>query len=201
MAFYRRPSLPAGVIVHTVVPDNTNGEVLNDSTPVIVFNRKPEPYVDMYDGRRYTLPPGFIDLRYCEALHFKGRSVVPGSRNPETGKQDHYIVIVDAQTPPDHLITIGEAQFRRQQQLPEAIDRASMTSQAARSVQTIKTTAAHATIAEGRGLEGNSPSSDVPDDAMAPVHDAQQEQARDAAAAASDGYAPEAVTVGGRRRR
>lgn len=86
------------------------------------INRGSEPYIDKCDGRDYIVPPGYFEVEYEVADHFRLRSVVPGSRDPLTGAQESFIAIIGID-PPERCVPFSadaEAQYAQQ---VEAIDR------------------------------------------------------------------------------
>jgi hypothetical protein len=153
---------------------------------------------DTYDGRHYTIPPGRSHIQFGAAEHFRNRSVIPGSRNPETSKQDRYIVLPRLRDSEDKCFAIDGAAFSEQAARPEAIDRRTLTSAAARNVVVRQTDAEMARLGGAGiglgsmrpnvGLEGNHEGSTVPADMLTPDDTAVREQAADVAAAAADGY-------------
>lgn len=51
-------------------------------------------YTDTYNGKHYIINPGFFEVEYGCAVHFRNRAVVPGSRNPETNFQASFIAVI-----------------------------------------------------------------------------------------------------------
>src|SRR5262245_7405544 len=121
-ATYQKPELPAGVVVNNVVPSDLKAQELTPKTRVICINRGSEPYVDKCDGRDYVFPPGYFEVEYEVADHFRLRSVVPGSRDPITGAQETYIAIIGID-PPERCVPFSDVDQEHYSQAVEALDR------------------------------------------------------------------------------
>jgi hypothetical protein len=204
----RQPGDPLPV---NLVPDAGAGNELKPESIVEIYSRAPHVLHDTHDGRHYSIPPGASLIEYAAAAHFRERSLVPGTRNPETGKQQRYILIPELRDPIGLCFPFDLAQYTEQQARPEAIDRASLTSKAARSVTVVQTDAEMARLAgagasfggmkQDRGLEGNA-GGDVPADMLEPDVAALVAQAADTASAAADGVTFDPIQpAAGRRRR
>lgn len=187
---YQRPTAPDGAKILNLVPDSLGGEELTPETRVLCINRGATPYRDKYDGRDYTCPPGLFEVEYKAADHFRGRSVIPGTRDPITGKQEHYIAILGIDRA-DRCEPLTKAEDDKAAAAPEAIDRTAMDGPA-KHVQVISTMAARARTAGGnrrikQSTESNDGTEEAPD-AMKPVEggDAMKQIARDAAAKAAE---------------
>lgn len=108
---------------------------------------------DKFDAVDWTVPgPGLYEVPYEVALHLRARSVVPGSRNPGTGKQLSQIGIVrtswgDPIDPPAACEPFTEDQVSDFWSHVEAIDRASMLLPSQRNVQTVATRDVSARVA------------------------------------------------------
>src|SRR5687768_152815 len=96
---YNKPTLP-GVEIANLVPEGLAGTELTPKTRVVIINRGNQVYHDKYDGRNYVVRPGYSEVEFEAADHFRARSVVPGTRDPITGKQQHFIAILGID--PDH---------------------------------------------------------------------------------------------------
>lgn len=187
---YQRPTAPAGAKVVNLVPDSAGGEELTPKTRVLCVNRSNVPYQDKCDGRDYTCPPGLFEVEYEVANHFRERSVIPGTRDPITGKQEHYIAIVGIDRA-DRCEPLSRAEDDAAKSAPEAIDRQSMDG-ADRDVKVISTQAARSRTAGGnrrtrQSVESNDGTA-VDADAMKPTEggDAMRQIAADAAGKAAE---------------
>lgn len=88
-------TLPAGLAVQQLVPNTGTRQVqLTPDRDVLCVHRGDEDYEDMFDSRPYRIAPGFFMTTYGAAQHFRARSVVPGSRNPETSQQTSFVAII-----------------------------------------------------------------------------------------------------------
>lgn len=146
---YEKPVLPAGSKVNNLVSADLKAQELTPKTRVVLLNRGRLPYVDKYDGRDYTVPPGYGEVEYEVANHFRERSVVPGSRDPVNGYQDVFIVI-PGQDAPEKCVPFTDEECERYGHAVEALDRSNMESAADRDVTTIKTSASRARTVGGR---------------------------------------------------
>jgi len=161
METYIRPVLPENVVVHQFAPDHLKGVELTDQAIVVIINRHPnKPYRDKFDGVNYTIPGGHIgEITFGAAQHFRERSVVPGSRNPETHKEDHFIAILNID-PPERCQPFTDEQAARIDAMPEALDRSADPS----AFQLISAEVAHAAIA---GISGTAkPVQEVTDESV-----------------------------------
>jgi len=182
---YQKPDM-AGHKVSNLVPEGLGGTELTPKTRVVIINRSAKPYIDKYDGRDYIVQPGYSEVEFEAAEHFRLRSVIPGSRDPITGKQDHFIAILGID--PDHrCVPLDAAEQAKAEAAPEAIDRSSMDG-ADRDVKVVSTQAARSRTAGGnRRIRQSAESNDgkaLAPDALAPPEggDAMRTIARDAAA-------------------
>lgn len=85
--------------IRNLQPESSGEVQLKPDTKVLVVNRGRETLFDTYDSKHYTIPPGFFEIEYGAAVHFKNRGVVPGSRNPETNFQASFFAIVGVYVP------------------------------------------------------------------------------------------------------
>lgn len=144
-----RHTLPGGQAVQQLVPNTGTRQVhLTPERDVLCLHRGDEPYEDMFDGRPYRIEPGFFMTTYGAAQHFRSRSVVPGSRNPETSFQASFIVIIgivelhangsfdvlQAVDAPGEWTKFTEAEQAQYHDAVEALDRDAMVSPIDRDV-------------------------------------------------------------------
>lgn len=138
------------------------------SIVTLVFRGGP-PVVDKFDARDYIVPPlpegvalwewqemthepSAWQVEYQVAVHLQTRAVVPGSRNPHTGKTASQLGIVEVDRPdrvepftPEELQKFG---------LAEAIDREAAELPSMRKVQVIDTRdAVAASLAAGQNID------------------------------------------------
>lgn len=171
---YERPDLPAGATIAKLVSSDLKAQELTPKTRVIIINRGREPYCDKYDGHDYVVPPGLGEVEYEVANHFRERSVVPGSRDPQGRGQDVFIAVL-GQDPPEKCVPFSDEECARYGVAVEALDRSNMESEADRSVVTIKTSAARARTAGGSrrrpdiSTQQNDSQSPAPDALTPPV--------------------------------
>lgn len=144
-----------------VIRPMADSKALKPETPVIVLHRGGPPVKDKFDGQDWLIPgPGYWTLRYDAAMHLKARAVVPGSRNPATGRQESQLAIVqtswgDPIDPPARCVPFTDAQVKHWWSHIEAIDRTSMASPIARSVTAINYEDAQRTLlSQGVNVEG-----------------------------------------------
>jgi hypothetical protein len=172
MQLYNKPTLPVGTEVVNLVPEGLGGTELTPKTRVVIINRSAHPYHDKHDGRDYIVLPGLSEVEYEAADHFRSRSVVPGTRDPITGKQEHFIAILGID-PEERCVPLTEGEQLQADEAPEAIDRTSM-SGADRDVKVVSTQAARSRTAGGgtrrvrQSVEGNDGSA-APAGATAPI--------------------------------
>jgi hypothetical protein len=178
--YYNKPALPADAAVRSLVPMHEHGLKLTPETVVLCVHRGVEPLVDKYDGRDYEILPGFFEVAYGAALHFKARAVVPGSRNPETGKQESFIGIVGIDRP-ERCVPFTLEECERFNLIPEAIDRQSLSSRAAREAH-LENVSAVLSRMPGAGITGH----------MRPQIDMSQQATPAAEAAAEQALTPPA---------
>lgn len=139
-----------------------------ESIVTLVFRGGP-PVVDKFDGRDYIVPPlppdvplwawqemthdaAAFQVEYQVAAHLQTRAIVPGSRNPHTGKTASQLGIVEVDRPdrvepftPEELKKFG---------LAEALDREAAELPSMRNVQVIDTReAVSAALAAGQNIE------------------------------------------------
>lgn len=184
MAIYERPDLPEGVKPVSLVPAGAKPQ-LEPKTRVLIVNRGDKPYRDMFDGRKYIVPPGVAEVEYEVADHFRSRSVVPGSRDAVTGKQDHYIAILGIDKP-ERCEPLSKPENDKAAASPEALDPETIDAPGKRQV--ISTQAARARTAGGsrarkQSAETNDGQALDINEVLAPVEggDAMRQIARDAA--------------------
>lgn len=90
-----RHNLKPDQAVQSLVPDvGTRDEKIGPDTEVLCLHRGDEVLEDMFDSRPYRIAPGWFKTTAAVARHFKARAVVPGSRDPVSGKQASYITII-----------------------------------------------------------------------------------------------------------
>lgn len=145
MPLYRRPETAVKPV--NLIPEGLGGEELSPKTRVVCINRGDVPYLDKCDGRDYVCQPGLFEVEYEVADHFRTRSVVPGSRDPVTGKQEHYIAII-GMDPEDRCQPLSGAELAAANAAPEALDRSGM-SPMDKDVRVVSTQAARARTAGG----------------------------------------------------
>lgn len=139
-----------------------------ESIVTIVFRGGP-PIVDKFDGRDYVVPPlpagielwewrevmhepAQFQVEYQVAAHLQTRAVVPGSRNPHTGKTSSQLGILEVDRA-DRCEPFTREQLE-QFGLAEAIDRTAAEIPSMRKVQVISTTeAVSAAMAAGQNIE------------------------------------------------
>jgi hypothetical protein len=114
---YQRPAVDAPVI-RDRAPELA---ALTADTPVVIINRGNAPVEDRYDGEPWIIPPGHFTVPYGVAMHLRDRSVVPGSRDPISGKQKSFIGILNVD-PEERCRPFTEAELRRFKLMPDAID-------------------------------------------------------------------------------
>lgn len=118
------PTLPMETAVQQLVPESSGtilltperrvlcihrGRRLTDNGRPIPINPRHNPddpktacvgdYTDTFDSKHYVVKPGYFEVEYAAAIHFRNRAVVPGSRNPETGFQASFIAIIGVVQP------------------------------------------------------------------------------------------------------
>lgn len=191
MAIYQRPSLPKDATVNDLAPVGKSGIELTPKTRVLIINRGSHDYVDMYDARKYRVPPGVSEVEYEVAEHFRLRSVIPGSRDPVLGKQEHFIAILGID--PEHRCApLDAVEQSKADAAPEAIDRTSMDGADA-EVKVVATSAARSRVAGGnRRVQQKTETNDgkaLAPEALEPTRggDAMRQIARDAADAEAAG--------------
>jgi endonuclease YncB( thermonuclease family) len=145
MPVYRRPETPTKPA--NLVPEGLGGEELTPSTRVVCINRGDTDYLDKCDGRDYVCAPGLFEVEYQVADHFRTRSVIPGSRDPISGKQEHYIAILGID-PPEQCQPLSGGELDAAKAAPEALDRSGM-SGPDKDVKVVPTQAARARTAGG----------------------------------------------------
>lgn len=87
---YHAPDIEAPAL-RQVAAEN---KALNPDTPVVIINRGNTAVCDRYDGEPWEVPPGHWTVPYAVAKHLQNRAVVPGSRDPVSGRQSSFIGIV-----------------------------------------------------------------------------------------------------------
>jgi hypothetical protein len=186
MAIYERPELPEGVKPVSLVPDGAKQE-LDPKTRVLIVNRGTQAYRDKFDGRDYTVPPRAVaEVEFEVADHFRNRSVVPGSRDPISGKQDRFIAILGIDRPERCAMLTADEQVKADTAV-EAIDPEAVDAPGRRQV--VSTQAARSRTAGGnRNRKQSAESNDGTEqlevnDVLAPVSggDAMKQIARDSA--------------------
>lgn len=101
MKTYQQPSV-GDQVIRDLLPVEEKTPVLKPETPVIIINRGREVIADsrsMFDGQQYHVAPGLSRARYDLALHLRERCIVPGSRNPISGKTESLIGILNVDPP------------------------------------------------------------------------------------------------------
>lgn len=168
---YQRPVLPEGIEVKDLSRSVSAGPVKEPAPEerVICINRGNKVLKETFNGEHSEIPPGYFEIEYQAALHFKRKLIVPGSKNIETGGWVSFIGIlgVDPQTECEPFTEEECALFGERF---EAIDRSQMLNARDRDVQVVRTNAAIASSPGygQRGIDVNA-------------------QANDAAAAAAEG--------------
>jgi hypothetical protein len=162
---FEPPTLGASPLLSPVAAAKKLGP---ESIVTLVFRGGP-PIVDKFDGFDYIVPPlptgielyewreitheaSTYQVEFQVAAHLKTRAVVPGSRNPHTGKTASQIGIIEVDDArlcepftPEQLQQFGMA---------EAIDRSAAELPSMRKVQVIDTTQAiAAAMAAGQNVE------------------------------------------------
>jgi hypothetical protein len=162
---FEPPTLGASPMLAPVAAQKKLGP---ESIVTLVFRGGP-PIVDKFDGRDYIVPPMPADVQpwewqeithtashwqveYQVAAHLQARAIVPGSRNPHTGKTASQIGILEVDPSercepftPEQLQAFG---------LAEAIDRSAAELPSMRNVQVISTTqAVSAALAAGQNID------------------------------------------------
>lgn len=177
MQTFTRPTLPEGMDIINLAPEDSKQNVLEPTTPVHCLNRGTHELRDKFDGRDYVLPTGVIfTLPYGAALHFKTRQIVPGTRDPN-GQGDaakSYIAIFGVDRPED-CVPFTAAEQERADNAPEGLDREQMISPADRAAapRGLRNSSA------GRGMQG-----------VRPQVDASQQGSSEAAERASGVFVP-----------
>jgi hypothetical protein len=138
------------------------------SIVTLVFRGGP-PVVDKFDGRDYIVPPLPADVNlwdwqarfhepstwqveYQVAAHLQTRAVVPGSRNPHSGKTSSQIGILEVDRP-DRVEPFTDEELQ-QFGLAEAIDRRAAELPSMRDVKVIPTSQAIASaMAAGQNID------------------------------------------------
>lgn len=149
--YYRKPEID-GVKPINLVPEHGKGTVLKPDTPVLCINRGIRAIHDKWDGIDYIIPPGYFEVAYGAADHFRNRAVVPGSRNPETGKQESFIGLVGIDRP-ERCEPFTPEQCEAFGLRVEAIAREELTSPEARAVVTVDTRSVQARMVGGRRVK------------------------------------------------
>ncbi len=171
MAIYSRPELPIGTKVQSLVAEGLHGQQLTPKTRVLVVNRGTADYCEKFDGRNYVVPGGKVsEVEYEVADYLRDRSVIPGSRDPMTGKSEHFIAILGID-PAERCELLDKDEQHKADTTVEAIDRSLMDG-ADRDVKVVSTQAARARTVGGtrriaQRVEGND-GSPAPEDAMTP---------------------------------
>lgn len=135
-ASYQRPTLPPDLVVKDLSKSVTEGPQKEPKPDerVICINRGRKDITVTFDSRHMVLPPGYFEIEYEAAKHFRNREIVPGTKNPELNTFVSWIAILnvdaDEKCQPftdEELLEFGEK--------VEAIDRSALTSPADRDVQ------------------------------------------------------------------
>jgi hypothetical protein len=147
---YVRPTLPPGVAVHSFVPEHGATEELTPEKYVFVLNRGVDPVRDKFDGTDYVIPPGVNEMPYGAAMHFRGRAVVPGSRNTETGKQESFLAILGIDKP-EKCTPFSPEQCEAFGLRIEAIAREELMDPAARDARPVSRGDIERTVLSGQG--------------------------------------------------
>ncbi len=184
---------PPIIDAEPLVPEQVSNELKPETEVVILFKGGP-PIVDKWDSKDYVVPPiprdvngqhvctleqwrershpaAHFRVAYGVAQHLRDRNIVPGTRNPHTGKAHSQIAIV--QTPngkgldPPQRAQPFTAEQKKQFGFPEGIDR-SMFEDSRKDVRVVQTESALA-AAYANGVDVDGVLDATPDpDAIAP---------------------------------
>ena len=194
-------------------PAQESNELKPDSIVTIMFRGGP-PVVDKYDSRDYVVPPiprrngepimtvqawqeksqpaGYFKVRFDVAEHLRNRAIVPGTRNPHTGKAISQIAIVltpnGKMCDPEQRQTPFTAEQLQQWGCPEGLDR-SMFEDGRKNVTVIPTESAlMAAYRNGTSVDGVLSAEHDPEVTAPPAdHEGLREAAADERAAAGAG--------------
>lgn len=162
---FEPPKLGAAPLLSPV----TAAKKLEPTSIVTLIFRGGPPIVDKFDGRDYIVPPLPADVPLWEwqeatheasawqvefqvAAHLQTRAVVPGSRNPHTGKTESQLGIIEVDRP-DRCEPFTAEELKKFG-LAEAIDRSAAELPSMRNVQVISTTqAVAAAMAAGQNID------------------------------------------------
>jgi hypothetical protein len=162
---FEPPKLGAAPLLSPVAATKKLGP---ESIVTLIFRGGP-PIVDKFDGRDYIVPPlpegvalwewqemthepSAWQVEYQVAAHLQTRAVVPGSRNPHTGKTASQLGIVEVDRP--DRVEPFTLQELKKFGLAEAIDREAAELPSMRNVQVIDTRdAVSAALAAGQNIE------------------------------------------------
>ena len=172
---YTSPTLPDGHQVVDLVPEDAKANELTPDTIVTCLNRGRKPLTDMFDGRNYVVPAGFVRMPYGAAKHFQRRAIVPGTKNLEIGGWLSWLAIMNIDAP-ELCVPFTDAELAKFGEAVEAIDRSAMSDPADRDVTLMQTSQARSAM-PGQGLVGGGP--------RRPQLDASQQATPEASAAAA----------------
>lgn len=150
---------PALLDAPTLVPSDQS-QVLDPTTPVVIVHRGGPDIVEKFDGREYVVPAGRWTLPYGVAMHLKTRAIVPGSRNPHTGKTASRIGIVATTygkpvDPPEKCRLFTADELAKFGDTVEALDRSVIESPGGRRMELVGTTDVIASVqAHGIDVDG-----------------------------------------------
>lgn len=162
----KRYSLRLGADVQQLVPQRGSVDVrLSPESEVLCIHRGTEPIEDMHDSQPFRIMPGYFKTQYAAAVHFKARSIVPGSRNPETSRQASFIAIigtVDFRADgsfsvtrqvdhPDEWAPFSEDERAEYEGHAEALDRDGMVNAIDPSVEIVSTSSVQSGKLPGKG--------------------------------------------------
>jgi hypothetical protein len=117
---------------------------------VFVLNRGVDPVRDKFDGTDYVIPSGVNEMPYGAATHFRGRAVVPGSRNTETGKQESFLAILGVDRP-EKCVPFSTEQCQAFGLRIEAIAREELMDPQAREARPVSRADVERTVLSGQG--------------------------------------------------
>lgn len=78
---YLPPELPRDAVVARLQPTDVPAQALSLDTLVKFINRGHHTLDCQFDGQHYEIPPGWSEVRFAAALHFRDRLIVPGTRD------------------------------------------------------------------------------------------------------------------------
>jgi hypothetical protein len=161
------------------MPEDTNVERLEPTTPVTIINRTDRELRDTFDGRHYTLPPGYIQCPYGAARHFKRRLTLAGTRSLDQGEIAVSCIGILGVDPEDQCQPFTAEELGRADASPEALDRSDAVLKADRDVTVQKV--ANKTVGRGNG-------------SRRPKLDTSQQATAEAAERAASAFTPPATS-------